>query len=569
MNFKNATKHVLCLLTAPLTDNRKEACEKVIRNKSRVPIRAVRMDHVGIARSGKTSFQLRMKGEIVNIKETGSNLKQPSTGIAEDGGQVFILKDVGVITSKVKAKRIWSIMKGRDDEARLLSQLLCQVPDPAESSSAGEHKASSRPSLAAVFTDDDDDDDDDDPIKSIIDETMEAGDDWKEIEYLLEDAVLISNIDAGGHAEFLDLQACLLPGASFKLIYCRLIDELDKPYKVYYTNWEGVSTKEEDSCYTEEDVIFQILSGIACVQDSFPSDKIKGNSSTVESLKSLKSRVMFMATYRDKVSAEEFRKKDDLLYEKIKTTEFYDKNIIARASNDHLMLEVNNMTGDRGEIQRIQETLERVIYTFDPIEIPVAWLVLSLYLRSKFPKLPLKECEAIAKKLRIDPEELQLALYFLHHRVGVLLYYPDIEGLKDTVFCRIQTVFESTSNLVKNTFTTEMLDDMKACDTFREKAQFCLEDIKRATSKADNLIPPEQLVKLLQQRKVLVTIPSTEPTTYFMPSILRFAPPSKLSPALSDSDPAPLMIRPDCGYVPVGIFPSMMACLVSQQGQWG
>ena len=49
-----------------------------------------------------------------------------------------------------------------------------------------------------------------------------------------------------------------------------------------------------------------------------------------------------------------------------------------------------------------------------------------------------------------------------------------------------------------------------------------------------------------------------------MPCVLRSAGASELSVSLKESDPAPLLLRYNCGYVPLGIFPSMITNLVSQ-----
>ncbi len=50
-----------------------------------------------------------------------------------------------------------------------------------------------------------------------------------------------------------------------------------------------------------------------------------------------------------------------------------------------------------------------------------------------------------------------------------------------------------------------------------------------------------------------------------MPCVLQSARASKLKIHTSAEDPAPLMLHYQCGYVPVGVFPSMITNLVSQQ----
>ena len=110
-----------------------------------------------------------------------------------------------------------------------------------------------------------------------------------------------------------------------------------------------------------------------------------------------------------------------------------------------------------------------------------------------------------------------------------------------------------------------------ASEKFREKAQFSLEEVKEALSRhTDDLIPLEKLVELLQHLNILTVIltsraDGTTERNFFMPCVLRSARASDLSVPLKPSDPAPLMLRYECGYVPMGVFPAMITNLVSQR----
>ena len=105
----------------------KEAYERVIKEKFTLPIHVVRFNNVGLPRSGKTSFRRRMMGEILNILEAlrRGETEQPSTGVAEAGGQVFISNrtrfDLGAIKSKV-----WCVVGDLKEEAGMVSQLFFQ-----------------------------------------------------------------------------------------------------------------------------------------------------------------------------------------------------------------------------------------------------------------------------------------------------------------------------------------------------------------------------------------------------------------------------------------------------------
>lgn len=235
-----------------------------------------------------------------------------------------------------------------------------------------------------------------------------------------------------------------------------------------------------------------------------------------------------------------------------------------------LMFSVNNNTGDENELCLIRKRLEDVIEeSFVKIPIPVAWLVFSLYIRSKkWRTLSYDDCERIAGRLSIKSEDLQHVLWFFHHCIGVHLYFPDI--LKDTLICDIQVVFDSASNLIKHIYD---LDNQPAQKKFRERAQFSLKDMEKAAAKyTDDLIPLEKLVKLLEHLGMLTIIPSeaddlSQEQKYFMPCVLKSATGREweIPTAGSDSDPAPLIFRFVSGYVPMGLFPAMITKLVSPQ----
>ena len=544
-------------------------------------------------------------GDITNLKIARlKGVRFSSTGAAEEGGQIIIktmTSNIGTIQH-----RTWSALKKLLWEVEILDQLFENITITTQSA-ASSAKASTKPVLPddpvqsgsdppqqqsqsepmtskeipekhpQPTMDDKDVDmptDSDMPTEevfSIIQEAMQDEEQWEAVKYILEETTLLINTDTGGQAEFMDLHGALVQGPSFNLLFSRLVDHLDRLFKVGYTK-DGISRIDEESTMTAEEVIFQALAGIACFSGCF-SGGVSASSEGAHKLSAgSKSKVMFVGTHRDLVTDSQFKEKDCLLQQKIKSSAFYDKNVIEFASEDQLMLAVDNWSGDQDEIDGIRKVLEKVIEkNFEKVPIPAAWLMLSLYIRKKGCRtMTLAECENHASKVGIDPEELQVALWFLHHRIGLLLYYPEIESLQGTVICKIQVLFDSATNLVTNIFTFDKVGKA-ASEKFREKAQFSLEEVKEAMScHTDDLIPLEKLVELLQHLNILTVIlmsraDSTTERNFFMPCVLRSARASDLSVPLKLSDPAPLMLRYECGYVPMGVFPAMITNLVSQR----
>ncbi len=63
----------------------------------------------------------------------------------------------------------------------------------------------------------------------------------------------------------------------------------------------------------------------------------------------------------------------------------------------------------------------------------------------------LDECLEIGRILKME-EEVKVALYYLHHILGALMYYPEIvdkdSWFKGKVFCSPQVVFDSIGQII-------------------------------------------------------------------------------------------------------------------------
>ena len=270
-----------------------------------------------------------------------------------------------------------------------------------------------------------------------------AKEDWATIKYLLEDTMYLINTDTGGQTEFLDLMTRFLMGPALNLIVSRLTDSLNQEYKIYCTNDEGVSTEEEDSVVTLEEVIFQALASIACMETSYESDKTSKDSEKDDNdvhIPASSSKAMFVGTFKDKITEEEFKEKDRILSEKIEQTEFYSRGIVQYASAEHLILPLDNLKGGQEEVDMMRETFETAITrNFKKVRIPATWLMLSNNMRHTGKcTMTLTECRCIAGKLGITAAKLPKVLWFLHYRVGILLYYPEVDGFDQIIILDIQ-----------------------------------------------------------------------------------------------------------------------------------
>ena len=555
--------------------------EEIIRDKKTLDMLSVRVVNLGIPRSGKTTFWRRMVDPSAEMKDD-----EPSTGLVDEQKPV-VIKDVNTDTG-VLTHNEWLVLNTIGDYARMLLEVFSQVdgsPSGPESSPDAPSEAdvaassSADPQTSTLVEDTTLTASSDIQSSSLESETrsslifllkkaLESDFDWERAKGKLEDMILLSTADTGGHAEFLDMHAALINGPSFYLIFSRLKEELDEFFKVHYTDENSVSTKEEDSDSTVKEVLFQALSSITCF-DNAQKTSDDANMKVRKSLESRQSKVMFAGTYGDEVNDVDFKKKDAKLLQQIKRTAFYGNVMFAGA--DQVMLKVDNKSGGADEIRKIREILRtKMMEKFEKIPIPVSWFVLSLLIRDhQTPTMKLHECEVLASKINISPGELQTALWFLHHCLGDILYYPD-STLEDIVFCKIQDIYSSITNLIKNSYTKFAKRDA-AVTVFRNLGIFSLKEIERAPEE-ENSISRGRLVELLRHLKIITPAPSAllpenlvmeEP--YLMPCMLRNY--KGNSPPCSKKDPKPLLLHFKCGFTPVGIFPALINEMVSQSGE--
>ena len=580
----------------------------------------------------------RLVGEILNL---ANEPVQASTGTAEAYDVIVKLVEDKITTSTtVVTKSKWSTVKvffgkGKcphetdlDEELRILYRIInvfamSHVSDTANQKEA-QDEASKRESPAMMKSDTVSD-----PMlvqspkalkinpdTSILQEVLAAGEPryglsakemeeiekafvafrkvlhtpgQEEIKLLLDGTILMNLVDTGGQTAFLEMLPALTMGPALYLIFFRLNQSLKERYQIQYVSEDQENIQFDCSSYTVEEVIFQAISSIACFSCTAPKKDMPNPSHAA----------MLVGTHKDLLGSDpdtEIKTKDCELRENLGDILEIDpfKTFLRYSCVGQLMFAVDNMTGNEGEMTKVRQRLEDVIkQEFDDFPIPASWLMFSIFLRRMGNRiLSLSQCHEIGDRLEVkDTDE---ALWFLHHCVGTLMHFPDIEELKDIVICDLQVVFDSVTDLILNSFKLKRVNKT-ACDKFKETGQFSFNDIQKIAknSKSDSL-PLPKLVKLLEYLNVIAPIkpegpscsgfsPSSslplragirpqfdeETLVYFMPAVLRHAKEEELHMQRNPTDPVPLMIHFKCGFVPVGVFCATIASLVGQKDTLG
>ena len=191
-------------------------------------------------------------------------------------------------------------------------------------------------------------------------------------------------------------------GASVNLIFSRLDHDLETEYEVYSTNEKGHDSEKEGSMVKLEDTLFQALASITCTEVPHqPYEKSK------EIAKGTTSKTMLVGTHLDKnfprdleKRKEELKKRNDILKEKIKQTDFHGQEILEYSSDDDFILALDNMSGDKQQVVKMRQRIEKMFKKFKKIRIPITWLMLSICMRhTKQRTMTFQKCQEIAGKL--------------------------------------------------------------------------------------------------------------------------------------------------------------------------
>ena len=93
----------------------------------------------------------------------------------------------------------------------------------------------------------------------------------QQLKVLLKKTILLNMVDTGGQPAFIEMLPMLTIGPALYLIFLRLDQELKQRYRIQYVSEDNVEVSLGESSYTLQEVIFQVLSSIACFRSDTSS----------------------------------------------------------------------------------------------------------------------------------------------------------------------------------------------------------------------------------------------------------------------------------------------------------
>ena len=359
--------------------------------------------------------------------------------------------------------------------------------------------------------------------------------------------------DSGGQPEFQELLPALVVGPCIFIVVLRLDKDLNQEYQVDYVrrgnqkhmpNYSASLTMQED--------LMRSLASIA-------STKCKNE-------EKVKSRVMLVATFIDKVPPNVRKARLAAIEALIKETDSYTQRMIVCTFDKSNVFIINNASAVEAEkdAANIRAAFEMIARDFK-LSTPWSWLIFSILVQhneygNDASVICYKTCFELAKGCGIkDEREFEAALQFLHRQTGILHYYKEPSELSQIVVRNPQYLFSRVNHLVEKTFKTENTVCGKSIEDF-EKGLFKREDYYEVTKTSPSSeMTPSMLLKLLEHINAVVPL-DHDGESYFMPCAVTHLEPTDIGFPQPAAIP-PLLITFKSGYCPKGLFGSLIACI--------
>ena len=582
-----------CVVGDKVHEKYRKAFDDIIKSEKQVlKILFAKLIFLGPPERGKTLTRLRLEEEFENMESDPKYKHNPSTPVAK--GESYLITDMSR-TAAVASESGWKSLKEQSEEVKLLYQLFYKLKQDAGTSLSAEpqvdmpeyshhvalqkrrkkkSKISGSSSSVKGFLD-------------VLDKSL-ASHTWKELSNHLENMCLLYIKDTGGQPELMDMLPSLIIGPALYFLFCRLGEDLDTTYKVSLRGISDSSIPDRMSCCTVRENLMSALSSIFSMHSYSTRSKSESENALFDRIveSTPETTAYIVGTYKDEVSTEQIIKFDEEMQEVIKGTVFYEEDVVSRdgfessdpkdimpEGRERLVYPVDNRFGTKKEIKCFQRFIQKALSNFPRPEIPARWLPFSLFLRfteRRYVKLDI--CYKRGKELRMSESETDVALWFFHHRTGIIMHFPNVPELKEFVITDTQLIYDSISNLI---FENGVSMPKSVGETLRRVGQISFDDIKKISG---DTFPTEQMEALLKHLNVIA--PLNESLTgkfrfpkhnigqlFFMPCVLKNSSEKEIKEFLKCKMSGnvavySLKICYECGFVPIGVFPAMIAKLV-------
>ena len=400
---------------------------------------------------------------------------------------------------------------------------------------------------------------------------------------------LCSLADVGGQRAFLEMLPTVTIGKALYLLFFSY-----ENFEKELSETVQLKSSPQEVCtgtrYKQMEIIMQSL---ICV-----STTSKVSSENV---------ALLVGTHVDKVETKDIDRVNAIIHENVKP--FLRKTLVY-AQENRLVLEVsikhNNRCSDNpNEYQNnnpedyqkvIMNLVENRLKCSDSKKLPASWYMFSIILRrmqlAGHSILQFHHCERIAENLYIKEMQLQALLSRMHKIFGIIIYFPEVEQLKDIVICDPAVVYRSISELIFNSFS--LTSHPKLTLRLKKWGVFMVKELKERCKEKEGcplqldklmiilehlgIIAPVNIIKITESN--VSSVDPVDPDNaehdvhpqYVIPCILNDAQQAELSVQIQEAQVCsivPLRINFACGFAPMGGFCYLFTRLITNNRDKG
>ena len=378
----------------------------------------------------------------------------------------------------------------------------------------------------------------------------------------LEEMTTVYFMDTGGQPEFHELLPPLLRGPTLHLIFFNASHDLTLPVDVSFRHEDGETSLTYKTSSNSIEIVHQLLSSHYCLSQE---NNIQNSVSVL-----LGSHIDLLST--DKMErSKQIQEVSELLLTHIGNTSFYKDGFITFPTSegvdyDPIFLPLDNATASEEEMEDIQTFLLKVMKDrFPPVPLPLTWAAFHLILRYRYEQSPgvctLAECINLAVSCGIRRDDVITVLNYFHDKLGTILYYEEVESLKEYVICNPDVLFSGISRLVTISFAGSG-DKHTAADEIRKTGEIPPHILQTATPLTPECpLNNQHLIDLLTHFKLITHLGDDAKPSVFMPCLLKpdnTVLSSHTSENVANISPPPLLVLFKGAFIPIGVFSGVM-----------
>ena len=359
----------------------------------------------------------------------------------------------------------------------------------------------------------------------------------------------INFIDSGGQPQFHELLPAFIRNTTVTMFVLKLSERLDQQPMIEYYE-EGKRCGDALPCRLRNDQILQ-----RCIQmiHSHPSSE------------GYLSQMLFVATHRDLEAecSENRADKNRKLLEMFRP-HFHDQ-LVYYHPFDELIFPINAKAPTDEDLKVASMICEQISrFASKPYKIPVGWFLLEQDIRMLAEKgvISLQRCHDIAKKLKINADDLVPALNYLDE-LNILLYYPSL--LPGVIFAEPQALLNKLTELVAYSYKLRcgqinepLTGEWKRFQDEGVVTFQMLQNERFSSHYIPGLFTPTHLVELFKGLLIFAPLTASE---YFMPTLLAVIPAESIS--RPSSSIAPLLVHFPSKCAQNGVFCALVVHLLT------